>query len=199
MAEQAPALADKGNTSLDAALRLARVEHVQPHAIHVVRDAEAIRPHDGKSARPRGGGYGILCHLIADLGEPGGEYQRRGDAAARAGLDRRAHACGRQREHGEVDALGQLIRALEHGPAVDRLARATDEMDIALEVVELERLQNDLAGAARARRDPDDGDRARAQKSGDGLGTVRVVRPPHAGPLSGWNIKSCVPSSSGCQ
>src|SRR5260370_9607762 len=97
VAEQASALADEGNTSLDAALRLARIEHVQPHAIHVVRDAEAIRPHDGKSARPRGGGYGILCHLIADLGEPGGEYQRRSDAAARPCLERPADASARTR------------------------------------------------------------------------------------------------------
>src|SRR5215831_1389422 len=199
VAEQAAALADKGNASLDAALRLARVEHVQPHPIHVVRDAEAIRPHDGKSARPRGGGDGVLCRLIADLGEPGGEYQRRADAAARTGLDRRAHSSGRQREHGEVHALRQLVGVLEYRPAVDRLAAAANKMDIALEVVELERLQNDLAGAARARRDPDDGERARAQESGDGLATARVVRTSHAGPLSGWNIMRCVPSSSGCQ
>src|SRR5262249_62085740 len=112
---------------------------------------------------------------------------------------RRAHACGRQREYGKLHALGQFVRALEHGPAVDRLAAAADEMDIALEVVEPERLQNDLAGAARARRDPDDGERARAQESGDGLATARVVRTSHAGPLSGWNIMRCVPSSSGCQ
>src|SRR5262249_56214950 len=60
VAEQASALADKGNASLDATLRLARVEHVQPHPVHVVRDAEAIRSHDRKSARPRGAGDGVL-------------------------------------------------------------------------------------------------------------------------------------------
>src|SRR6516165_7496761 len=89
VAEQASALADKGNASLDAALRLARVEHVQPYPVHVVGDAEAIRSHDGKSARPRGGGDGVLRRLIADLGEPGGEYESRAGATARAGLDRR--------------------------------------------------------------------------------------------------------------
>src|SRR5262249_41706573 len=119
VAEQASALADKGNASLDAALRLARVEYVQPYPVHVVRDAEAIWSYARKSARPRGGGDGVLRCLIADLGEPGGEYQRRADAAARAGLDRRAHAGGRQREYGKVHALGQFVRALEHGPAVD--------------------------------------------------------------------------------
>src|SRR6516225_2433856 len=127
VAEQASALADKGNASLDAALRLARVEHVQPYPVHVVGDAEAIRSHDGKSARSGGGGDGVLRRLIADLGEPGGEYESRAGATARAGLDRRAHAGGRQREHGEVHALGQLVRALEHRPAVDRLAAAADE------------------------------------------------------------------------
>src|SRR5262245_4474261 len=69
-------------------------------------------------------------------------------------------------------------------------------MDIALEAVELERLQDDLASAARARGDTDDRHRARTQQSCDRLGAARVVWSAH---LSGWNRKRCVPSSSGCQ
>ena len=110
MAEQAAALADEGDAALDAALCLAREQHVQPHAIDVVGDAEAIGPHDRKSGRPRRGGDGVLRCLIADLGEAGREDHRRADLAARAGLDRLAHARGRQREHGEVDALAATRR-----------------------------------------------------------------------------------------
>ena len=152
-----------------AAQRLAREQHVQHHAVDVVGDAEAVRSDDGESAVARGGGDLVLRRLVADLGKARGEHHRRADLAARAGLDRVAHARGRQREHGEVDALGQFVRALEHRPAVDRLAAAADQMDVALEVVELERLQDDLAGAARARRHADDRHRSRAQESGDGL------------------------------
>src|SRR5438093_12175309 len=72
-------------------------------------------------------------------------------------------------------------------------------MNVALEIVELERLQNDLSGAAGARRYPDDGDRSRPQKSSDGFRSARRLRTVHAGSLSGWNINRCVPSSSVCQ
>src|SRR5438105_15825959 len=72
-------------------------------------------------------------------------------------------------------------------------------MNVALEIVELERLQNDLSGAAGARRYPDDGDRSRSQKSSDGLRSARRLRTVHAGSLSGWNSDKCVPSSSGWQ
>ena len=140
VAEQAAALADEGDAVLDAALGLARVQHVQPDAVDVVGDAEAIGPHDRKPGRPRGGGDGVLRRVIADLGKAGGEDHRRADLAARAGLDRLAHGRGRQGEDGEVDAFGQLVRAPEHRPAVDRLGGAADQMDIALEVVELERI-----------------------------------------------------------
>jgi hypothetical protein len=196
VAEQAAALADEGNAALDPAQRLARVQHVQPYAIDVVGDAEAIGSDHGKARRARGVGDGILGCLIADLGKTGGEYQRRADLAPRAGLDRFAHRRRRQREDGKIHAFGQLVCTLEHGPAINRLAAPADQVDIALEVVELERLQNDLAGAARARRHSHDRHRARAQESCDRLGAARVVRSTH---LSGWNKRRCVPSSSGCQ
>ena len=199
VAEQAAALADEGDAVLDAAPRLARVQHVQPHAVHVVGDAEAIGPHDCKPGRPRCVGDGVLGRLVADLRKAGGEDHRRADLAAGAGLDRFGHARGRQREDREVDAFGQLVGAFEHRPAVDRLAGAADQVDIALELVELERLQDHLAGAARPRGDADDRQRARAQESGDRLRPTRVVRSPHVAFLSGWNMSRCVPSSSGCQ
>ncbi len=69
-------------------------------------------------------------------------------------------------------------------------------MDVALEAVELERLQDHLAGAAGARRHADDGQRARAQKPGYGFGPARILRSAH---VSGWNMRRCVPSASGCQ
>ena len=169
----------KATPSFDAAQRLAREQHVQHHAVDVVGDAEAIGADDGEPGRPRGVGDGVLRRAVADLGEARGEHHRRADLAPRAGLDRLAHARGRQREHGEVDALRQFVRAFQHRPAVDRLAAAADQMDVALEVVELQRLQDDLAGAAGARRNADDRDRARAQE---------LARPPSgrarlAGPL----------------
>src|SRR5262245_40970866 len=144
-------------------------------------------------------GDGVLRGVIADFGKAGGKDHRRADLATGAGLDRLSNACRRQREHGEVDPLGQLVRTLEHGSAINRLAAAADEMNIARKLVELERLQDHLAGAARARRDADDRYRTRAQEPGDGLRSARVLRSAHAAPLSGWNIKRCVPSSSGCQ
>ena len=50
----------KATPSFDAALRLAREQHVQHHAVDVVGDAEAIGPDDGEAGRPRGGGDGVL-------------------------------------------------------------------------------------------------------------------------------------------
>ena len=65
------------------------------------------------------------------------------------------------RDDREVNALRQVVRTLEHRVAVDRLVGATDQMQFALKVIDLQALQNDLAGTARARRYPDDRDRAR--------------------------------------
>ncbi len=127
--------------------------------------------------------------VIADLGEARGEHHGRADLAPRAGLDRLAHAGGRQREHGKVDAFGQFVRTLQHGAAVDRLVGAADQMNVTLEVVDLQALQNDLAGAARARRHADDRDRTRTQEFGDCFRTARILRSAHAASLSGWNIK----------
>jgi L-ribulose-5-phosphate 3-epimerase UlaE len=68
VAEQAAALADEGNTPFDVAPRLAREQHVQPHAVDVVGHAEAIGSHDRKPGIPRGLGDGVLGRVIADLG-----------------------------------------------------------------------------------------------------------------------------------
>ncbi len=62
-----------------------------------------------------------------------------------------AHAGGRQREHRKVDAFRQFIGTLQYDAAVDRLVGAADQMNVTLEVVDLQALQNDLAGAARTR------------------------------------------------
>ena len=199
VAEQAATLPDEGNTSFDVAPCLACEQHVQPHAVDVVRHAEAIGSHDRKSGRPRGGGDGVLCRLITDLSKAGSEYHRRADLAARTGLDRFVNAGSRQREDSEVHALGQFVRALEHRPAIDRFGAAANQMDVALEVIELERLQDHLARAPGARRHSDDSHRSRSQEPGDGLGPARGLQTGHAVPLSGWNMSRCVPSSSGCQ
>ena len=198
--EQAAALADEGDTVLRRRACASRANSMCSHMPSTL--LVTPRQLGPTTASPAARAVAVTAScvaLIADLGEAGGEYHRRADLAARAGLDRLAHAGGRQREHGEVDALGQLVRALEHRPAVDRLAAAADQMDVAREVVELERLQDDLAGAAGARRHSDDRHRARPQEPGDRLGPARVFRSAHAAPLSGWNMSRCVPSSSGCQ
>jgi hypothetical protein len=98
-------LADEGDPILDAAQRLARIQHVQHHSIDVVGDAETVRTDHGEPRGPRGGGDGVLCGAIADLGKARGEHHGRADLAARAGLYRLAHRCGRQREYGEFDAF----------------------------------------------------------------------------------------------
>ncbi len=84
MTEQAAALADKGDAVVDAAQRLARVQHVQHHAVDVVGDAEAIGPDHGEPRGPRGGCDGVLRGVIADLGEARGEHHGRADLAAGA-------------------------------------------------------------------------------------------------------------------
>ena len=143
MAEHAAALADEGEARLRAfaeAERLAGEQHVQHHAVDVVGDAEAIRADDGEPAVARHGRDLVLHFLLADLGKARGEHHRRADLALRAGGDGVAHARGRQREHGQVDALRQFLRTLQHRPAVDRLGAAADEMNVALEVVQLQRI-----------------------------------------------------------
>ena len=202
MAEHAAALSDEGEAGLGTlaeAQRLAREQHVQHDAVDIVGDAEAIRADDGKPAVARGLGDLVLHLLFADLGEARGEHHRRADLALHAGRDGVAHARGRQREDGEIDALRQLLRALQHRTAVDRLVAAADEMNVALELVELERLQDDLAGAAGARRNADDRHRSRAQEFGDGFRPARGFRTGHFASLSGCHISRCSPLSSGCQ
>ena len=184
---------------LAEAQRLAREQHVQHHAVDVVGDAEAIRADDGEPAVARGVGDLVLHLLLAGLGEARGENHRRADLALHAGRDRIADARGRQREYGKVDALRQLFRTFQHRPAVDRLGAAPDQMDVALELVELERLQDDLACAAGARRYSDDRDRSRAQEFGDGLRPACGFRTGHFASLSGCHISRCSPLSSGCQ
>src|SRR5579885_3892985 len=72
-------------------------------------------------------------------------------------------------------------------------------MDVALEIVDLEALQDDLAGAAGPRRYADDGNRARPQESRDRFRAARAFRSAHAASLSGCHINRCSPLSSGCQ
>src|SRR5262249_26271141 len=76
---------------------------------------------------------------------------------------------------------------------------AADQMHVALEVVELQALQDHLAGAAGARRDADDRDRARIEESRDRLRAARGVRAAHAASLSGCQNSRCSPLASGCQ
>ena len=151
MTEQAAALAHKGDAVIDAAQRLARIQHVQHHAVDVVGDAKAIGADNGEPRGPRGGRDGVLRGVVADLGEARGEHHGRADLASCASLYGRTHAGGRQREHRKVDAFGQFVGALQYDAAVDRLVGAADQMNVTLEVVDLQALQNDLAGAARAR------------------------------------------------
>ncbi len=115
MPQHAAALADEGHARLGIlapAQRLAREQHVQHHAVDIVGDAEAIRADDGEAAVARGLGDLVLHRLLADLGEACREDHRRADLAPRAGRDRLLHAGSRQREHREVDAFRQLVRAL---------------------------------------------------------------------------------------
>src|SRR5262249_6324991 len=136
----------------------AHVQHVQPDTIDVIGDAETIGSDDGKACRAGSGGDGVLCRAITDFRKTGGEYHPRADPATRTSLRRFPPRRGPQRADGEVHARGQFVRAFEYRPAVDRLATAADQMNVAREIVELERLQNDLSGAAGACGHSDDGD-----------------------------------------
>src|SRR5260370_28161244 len=105
-------------------------------------------PEDGKACRPRGGGDGVVCRAITDFGKAGGDYHGRADFAARTSLDRFAHSRSRQREDGKVHTRGQFVRALEYRPAVDRLATAADQMNVALNIVYLGLQQYNQSSAA---------------------------------------------------
>jgi len=199
MAEQPAALADEGDAAFDAAPRLAREQHMQPHAVDIVGDAETIRPDQGKPGRAGDNRDGLLCLAVADLGKTRGENQRRTDLAARASLDRLAHGTCGKCEHGNVDALGQFLRAFQDAPAGDRLGAAADQMDVARESVELEGLKDDLARAAGALRNADDCHRAGPQESCDRLWPTGCLGAAHTAARSGWNMRRWVPSSSRCQ
>src|SRR4029079_1596422 len=73
------------------------------------------------------------------------------------------------------------------------------QMDGALKLVELERLQDVLPRAARARGHADDRHRSRAQEFGDGFGPACGFRTGHFASLSGCHMSRCSPWSSGCQ
>src|SRR4029077_1185317 len=79
------------------------------------------------------------------------------------------------------------------------LLGAADKINVPGEVVDLQALQNDLAGAARPRRYSNDCDRARSQESRDRLRPAGVLRSAHAASLSGCHINRCSPLASGCQ
>ncbi len=140
MAEQPAALADERDAALDAAQRLAREQHVQHHAVDVVGDAEAVGADHGKPGLSRGDRNRILRRAVADLGEARRKHHGRTDFAPRTGLDRFAHAGGRQREHGKIDTLRQFVRAFQHGPAVDRVRAPADQVNVARKLVELQSL-----------------------------------------------------------
>ena len=200
--EHAAALADEGQSRLGfraEAARLGREQHVQHHAVDIVGDAEAVRTDDGEAALARQRGDLVLHLLFADLGEARGKHHGRAHPALHARGHGVAHAGGRQRENGKVHALRQLLGALENRPAFDWLGAPSDQMDVAFEVVQLQRLQDDLARAAGARRHTDDRQRSGTQELGDRFRTAGDFRTVHFASLSGWNMNRCVPSSSGCQ
>ena len=93
-------------------------------------------------------GDSVLRGVIADLGEARGEHHGRADLPSRAGLYGLAYGGCRQREHGKVDAFRQFVGTLQHRAAVDRLVSSADQINVTLEVVDLQTLQNDLAGTA---------------------------------------------------
>src|SRR5215475_7504455 len=72
-------------------------------------------------------------------------------------------------------------------------------MHVTRKVVDLQALQDDLAGATRPHRYADDRDRARVQESRDRIEAASGLRSTHAASLSGCHISRCSPLSSGCQ
>ena len=126
MRKHAAALADERH----ARLRSARVKRfalgaITPvcQAIDVVDEPLAIRAHQRKASFARDPGDALLHAALAGFGEPGGENQRRADAAPHAGGNGVADSGRRKRQHGEIDALGQIIHAHDAVQTVDRIRR----------------------------------------------------------------------------
>ena len=169
MAEHAAALADEGDAVVDAAQRLAREQHVQHHAVDVVGDAEAVRADDREPGVARGLGDLVLRLLSPTSAKPAANTIAEPTLRfAQAAIASRTAAAGsvntaRSTPSGNSSALFSTGR-----PSIGSSLRPTRWMS-PLKFVELQALQDDLAGAAGARRYADDRDRARAQELRDGL------------------------------
>jgi hypothetical protein len=139
----------------DRQRRIARARDFRHHrrmgeaggeAIHIVGVAEAVRSEQRHVAVARHGRELILQrpHLLAHFGKAGGEHHGGSHLAAHTRGKRILHAGGRQGEDRKINALGKLVNARSHRPAVD-LVGAANEMYVAGKVVDLEVLEHGLA------------------------------------------------------
>ena len=177
----------------DRQRRIARARYFRHHrrmgeagreAIDIVGVAEAIRSEQRHVAVARHGRELVLQrpHLLAHLGEAGGEHHGGSHLAAYTRGKRILHAGGRQGEDRKINALGKLIDARPHRPAVD-LVGAANEMYVAGKVVDLEVLEHGLASGTGLARDADDCDR------------VRPHQPPYCGSAARTGMHFQLPRS----
>ena len=121
------------------------------------RDTEAVRPDQPRAVRADEREQPLLAlgALAPDLGEARRDDDERADALAERLLGGFEHGRGRQRDHGEVDGVGDLLDRAVGAHARDRLAVAVDRVrragEVALEDV-AEELAADRARAGATRR-----------------------------------------------
>ena len=131
-------------------------------AVDVVGIAKAIGTEQRDIARACHLGEFFLGrpHVFADLGKARREDDRRPHLATHAAGERLLHTGRRQREDREIDAFGNLVHALAHRPAVD-LGSASDQMNVARVIVDLQVGEHRLPGRTGLARYADDRHRAR--------------------------------------
>ena len=168
----------KATPPFDAALRLARVQHVQHHAVDIVGDAEAIGADHGKPGRPRG-----LCRRRPASSWSPTSAKPAANTIAEPTLRRaQASMASRTPAAGSVNTARSTPSGSSSGlfstgrPSIGSSLRPTRWIS-PWKLLTLRALQDDLAGAACARRHSDDRDRPRPQELATAFGPRAACGP----------------------
>ena len=176
MADHAATLADKGHARFCAGLPLLRrigKQHVERKAVYIVGITQAIRADDGKSAFARGFCDLGLHIMLARFSKACRKHESGTHLALHAFGNRVFHACRRQGENRQVDALGQVQRTGQQFAAVNGFRISAHQINLTLEIIGLQPVENVLPGGAGTRGHADDRDRFGPHDFGDCLGTAR--------------------------
>ena len=139
------------------------------HPGDIIGEAEAIRPldyHSMLSGDARD--LGLRGQpLLAALGEPRREDDRRAYPARGQRPHRVEHGGAGNGEHGGIDAVGQLVDSGEAGPPLDRVTLGVDQVDVARKAVADKIGEHRRAERAGLLRCADNGDRAGGEQAGE--------------------------------